>query len=475
MNQNADLTSFNGNVKDVCKLILIGLEGVGKTTLLNESCGEHFNTSDGRSGCLIKENQKGSFFVDGFSRRYELNDMLGINYKNPGEWQKALHGRSEVHGVIFLISASNPRDSALGELPRIYEYCSNLTIPVLFIYRDGILRFNPYIRIYTETRESIVDDEESGSKISKTEFVRYKNLDEVKSSIARTFQNAYILHQLLDPITICGQVKVLRDKNEELEIKIDELNQKHEAELIKNQETIELQNKRYDEQVEKLNRSLNEATLNNKTLQERLDHIVQKNQEAILKLSNDIQSAINENQRLRISLEELMRDKMSLEDKYSKLMTDKKQLDFDFHDVIRDREQIQSAKTKLEKDIAEVEQNRQILAKEKRSLETRKEDLERHINEARLRLEEQLNLIVSVIHTTPGGNKRIYPKKYNTNGRWMWLPGRAYDAIQKFDELGESTKDVVCSLRKDLHKMDARYDHTSANVMEEEEESDTES
>lgn len=113
-----------------------------------------------------------------------------------------------------------------------------------------------------------------------------------------------------------------------------------------------------------------------------------------------------------------MRDKTNLEDKHWKLTTDKKQLDFNFHDVTRDRKQIQNAKTKLEKDIAELEQNRQILLKEKRLLETR------------LRLEEQLNIIISVIHTTPGGNKRIYPKKYNTNGRWMWLPGRAYDVVE---------------------------------------------
>jgi hypothetical protein len=54
-------------------------------------------------------------------------------------------------------------------------------------------------------------------------------------------------------------------------------------------------------------------------------------------------------------------------------------------------------------------------------------------------------------------------------------PGRAYDVIEKFDELGESTKDGVCSLRKDLHKMDTRYDHTSTNVVQQEEDSETES
>jgi GTPase SAR1 family protein len=86
MNQNTDLTNFHGSNNEVCKLILTGLEGIGKTTFLNEICGEHFDTSDGRSGCLIKDNQRGSFFVDGFARRNELNDMLGINYKNPGEW-----------------------------------------------------------------------------------------------------------------------------------------------------------------------------------------------------------------------------------------------------------------------------------------------------------------------------------------------------------------------------------------------------
>ncbi|CAF1635087.1 unnamed protein product [Adineta ricciae] len=469
MSQNTDVTVFNGNASEICKLILIGLEGVGKTTLLNESCGVHFDTSDGRAGCLIKDNQKGSFFVDEFSRHYELNDMLGINYKNPGEWQRALHGRSEVHGVIFLISASNPRDSALGELPRIYEYCTNLTIPVLFVYRDGILRFAPHVRIYAETREIMIDDEETGSKIIKNEFVRYRNLDEVKKTIAATFENARVLHQLLDPITICGQVKVLRDKNEELEMKINELNQVHEVELNKKQEIIQQQSKRYDEQIEKLNRSLENAALNNKTLQERLDTIVQKNQESIFKLSNDIQSAINENQRLRISLEELTKENQNLEEKHSRLLTEKKQLDFDLHDITRDREQIQKVKAKLEHDIAEVEQSQQILLKEKRSLEARKGNLENHIFATRSRLEEQLNLIVSVIHTTPGGNKRIYPKKYYTNGKWMWLPGRAYDVIEKFDELGESTKDVICSLRKDLHKIDARH-----AVVEEQDDSDDE-
>ena len=472
MNINSDVTNFNTNAirsaADVCKLILIGLEGIGKTTLLNEACGEHFDTSDGRIGCLVKENQKGSFFVDGISRRYELIDMLGINYKNPGEWQKTLHGRSEVHGVIFLISGSNPRDSALGELPRINEYCFNLNIPVLFIYRDGVLRFTPFIRIYAETKESTIDDEEMNNKIIKTEFTRYQNLDEVKKCIATTFQNANILHQLLDPITICAQVKALREENEELQIKIKDLNERHEAELTKNQQLFDEQNKRYDDQIGKLNQSLEETAQNNKTLQERLDYIVQKNQDSIHKLSNDIQASINENQRLRITLEELMSNKRNLEDKHSKLMIDKQQLDFQFHDVNRDREQIQQAKIKLEKDIAEMEQNRQNLVREKRSLEVQKQQLENRIHETRLHLEEQLNCIVSVIHSTPGGNKRIYPKKYHTGGKWMWLPGRAYDVIQKFDELGQSIKDVICSLRKDLHKMDIRSGSATPNMFDEE-------
>ncbi len=66
------------------------------------------------------------------------------------------------------------------------------------------------------------------------------------------------------------------------------------------------QNKRYDDQIGKLNQSLDEAAKNNTTLEGRLDHIVQKNQDSILKLNNDIQASINENQRLQISLEELV-------------------------------------------------------------------------------------------------------------------------------------------------------------------------
>ncbi|CAF4737887.1 unnamed protein product, partial [Rotaria sp. Silwood1] len=190
--------------------------------------------------------------------------MLGINYKNPGEWQKTLHGRSEVHGVIFLLSGINPRESALGDLPRIKDYCSNLDIPVLFIYRDGFLNFVPRVRIYAYTQEVEVDDEETMCKIVKTKFLHYQNLDEVKRVIAQTFESAQQLHQLLDPIVICGHVKMLREENENLKMEIKSLKQNHRN--IMNE-----QKKEYDNQISSLNESLSKAALNIKELNQTMD------------------------------------------------------------------------------------------------------------------------------------------------------------------------------------------------------------
>ena len=376
MGTNNDPTNFStsasGSVDNVCKLIIIGLEGVGKTTLLNEACGENFHTSDEPIGCQIQENQKGSFYVDEIPRTYELIDMLGINYGKPGEWQKTLHGRSEVHGVIFLINASNPRDSALGELPRINDYCSNLKIPKLFIYRDGKLRFTPSIQIYAKMTEKQIEDKNTKEKMTKTDFERYTNLDEVKRLIAETFKSVTESHQLLDPITICKrvkdlekQVKDLEKENDQLRRSIDEHEKRHQEELNQHKTTID-------------------------TLKEHMAALVE----------------------------------------------DKKRLE-----------------------------------KQKNSLKKRKNLLEDQIDGNRRDLEGKLNTVVDV-RMESGEQKQIHSKQYDTQGKWMWLPGRAYHVMDHYKSLAENVNDVISHLRDRLHEMKAHRQPTQSKSSDSE---DTES
>ncbi len=68
------------------RLILIGLEGVGKTTLINKACCKDFPTSDQAEACPVAEGLYGSFIDNNIT--FELFDMWGINYKNQenGSW-----------------------------------------------------------------------------------------------------------------------------------------------------------------------------------------------------------------------------------------------------------------------------------------------------------------------------------------------------------------------------------------------------
>jgi chromosome segregation ATPase len=452
---NWDFTKMASNHgSEACKLILIGLEGVGKTTFVNEACGTSVSTSDGCDGCSVKDDQKGSFTVDGFYRRYELIDMLGVNYKKPGEWQRTLHGRSQVHGVIFYISGANPRDSALGELSRINEYCSNLKIPVLYIYRDGVLRFKPFVRIYTETLENSSQVDDTTKTVNRTKFERYINLDEVKRIIAQTFQFAEIIHELLDPITICGQVQKLREDNQRLNATINTLNQKREKESELHEKELVGQKKKYDEQISRLDQSLKEATKNIQTLKDTFDRVSLKNQEAINKLGNDIQVSVNENQRLQLSLEALRADKVNLEQEYAQLDEDKRNLDFEYHDINQRCDQLQTIQQDLEENIVTLKQQQKALERQRNTLEKRRIYLQKCINDTSDYLESKLESIVSVADTAPGRRNKIKSKEFDGNGKWMWLPGRAYEVIEKYNELAGKVNAVVDTLRNAFRKMD---------------------
>lgn len=448
-NDNHDLTRFTSSIPEndskTCKLIIIGLEGVGKTTLLNEACGKKYDTSDGRDGCPIKKDQKGSFRIDGYDREYELIDMLGINYKSPGEWQMTLHQRSHVHGVIFLVSGNNHRDSALGEIPRIHEYCSNLSIPVLFIYRDGLLHFKPSIRIQAEFEE-ISTNENTEEKINLEKFKRYKNLDIVKRNIAQTFENSKMLHQLLDPITICKHVKDLQDKNQELQKTIEKLKQDLQNDSEKHKKELEEANTSYNNNIRQITEKLEETNKNNCHLQEKLSDISNQSQKSIQDLKITLESLRNDNQRLTLALENISKSKHELETKNTNLSEEKNELLIQY--VLLNKE-----KDQLKVNIDQLKKTEKTLTDKENLLKDKLENIEERIRNTMDSLKVQLNSVVHVTDPENVAKSPIRKKVYDTKERWMWLPGRAYGVIDDYNDFSANTQQVIALLRDSLASM----------------------
>jgi energy-coupling factor transporter ATP-binding protein EcfA2 len=201
--------SYSSNIR---RIILIGLEGVGKTTLINDLTGTNFETSAGKHECNLEDEQIGSFSFEQY--QIDLIDMIGINCKDPGQWQKQLQERSDVHGVIFYVNGSNGRQSALGDLPRFADYCRNLAIPMLFFYRTGEL---DYFANHGESFEVISEYEKT------TDQIEYQNLNLVKKKIVDEFKSHTKLHILIDSMECCKQINELKRENQYLQQEVNTL------------------------------------------------------------------------------------------------------------------------------------------------------------------------------------------------------------------------------------------------------------
>ncbi|CAF3210666.1 unnamed protein product [Rotaria sp. Silwood2] len=372
--------------------------------------------------------------------------MLGINYKNPGEWQKTLHGRSEVHGVIFLLSGINPRESALGELPRIKDYCSNLDIPMLFIYRDGFLNFAPRIRIYADTHEIEVDDEEAMCKIVKTKFLRYQNLQEVKGVIAQTFANAQQLHQLLDPIVICGHVKMLREENENFKMEIKSLEQNHRN--IMNE-----QKKEYDNQISLLNELLVKAVLNVKELKQTIDKISEDNQKQLQELIKVTQSLNSDNEHLRLKNEDLTKQKSTLEKTYTNLYEEKDALLIAIREAKIKQQQLEIVKNKLDNEVDNLTRTKDNLEKEKDVLKNKKLRQQQRMRHIAKYVENKMKTLVVVSYSDSEQSKKIKQKTYQ-RGSFTWLPGAAYWVAGEYDNFGKNIEEFITNLRQIIQSSD---------------------
>lgn len=268
-------------------LMVVGLEGVGKTTLINAVCKTNFPTSDETEGCRIVEEQIGVFTgnCQHPNVQVKLIDTIGMNCKDPGEWQKQLYNKPSIHGIIFYINGSNPRKSALGDLPRFILYCQNLSIPMMFVYRNGALN-------YFQNQEKAIEIDTEVSK--ETKEVIHKNLNSIQDKIVDRFVSERAVHQLMDPIEVGKRISRLEEAKVELQKSSERLNQRNE-ELAKKNENLNAKcselNDKYDSSVrdfntelKKFREQLNQMDKNYRTMCEQL--AATEHQNKILNVKN---------------------------------------------------------------------------------------------------------------------------------------------------------------------------------------------
>lgn len=411
------------------RLILIGLEGVGKTTLINKACSQNFPTSDQAEACPVSQGQHGSFQANNIN--FELFDMWGINYKEAGKWQIALSNQPKINGVIFCFG-NNPRESSLGELPRFADYCKNLNIPVLYITRDVELdRFQPSARI-----TCVLD--------ANGRFSHYTNLEEVKQKIVSVFEKSTEEHQLLDPIVLCSEVKKLRNQNKELstDLEAQRLNHEKEREALK-QQLEDNQNELKRSQSE-WKKNLEEYNANNIALANKLDEVSKAAQQGMNNLATQLNAVVQEKVRIQISYDVLMNEKKKLDEDYVKLTALKADVDSEKCELQRQRDGLQRKKDDLK-------QAKEKLEHRNRALSIRRQVFMKNIEQMIRNLLTKGGQIAKI--KSSRREHTVKTKPYQRNPWFLVLPGSGFSVATEYDQLAESISVLISDMVTSLSQL----------------------
>lgn len=280
-------------------------------------CGTNFKTSREKEGCRIDGEQKGEFNINVSDSKLciELVDTIGMNCKDPGEWQKQLHNILDIHGIIFYINGSNPRESALGDLPRFIQYCHNLHVPMMFMYRDGELNY------FKDKGESVLIDTVCDKT---TKEVNHNNLDFVKTTIANRFSKCTNLHKLTDPIEVGKIIRKLEKCKTDLQKSNADLNQQNKELSKYNQdlnEQVTAANEEYQrlgadfnkettifrEQIDKMHREYTTKDKDLVRLQAK-NHNLSKETERLTTVKNNLESDKNNLENWKTKINKIIRD-----------------------------------------------------------------------------------------------------------------------------------------------------------------------
>ncbi|CAF1687665.1 unnamed protein product, partial [Adineta ricciae] len=119
----------------------------------------------------------------------------------------------EIHGVIFFIDGHDKRCSLHGDLPRLIEYCRNLELPVLYLFRSDLVDWLD--------EECSFDNLVIAKKIEKTsngnDIAWYTQRDKqrLKQLIARRFASATVSKALIDPVQLAVKIREIEIRHQQ--------------------------------------------------------------------------------------------------------------------------------------------------------------------------------------------------------------------------------------------------------------------
>ncbi|CAF0804792.1 unnamed protein product [Adineta steineri] len=267
----------------------MGLEGSGKTSLINNLCGTSYPAGTNRYGYRIGDDQRGSFRTISPACEITLYDTNGLKINEPGKWHEHLKSTLEINGVIFFIDGHDKRCSLHGDLPRLIEYCRNLELPILYLFRSDVVDwFDEECTPDNLVNAKKVEKKDHGNDIA---YYSQKDKNRLKQVIADRFALATTAKALIDPVQLATKIREMENRHEQ---EIKKLKDEHQQ-IINEKESF------YN--------NLEQLYENNKKHLEHLKQNLTETQKLYEELKNKNETLSTTKRRLQQEIDELKRKK----------------------------------------------------------------------------------------------------------------------------------------------------------------------